>query len=258
MRRFRVILAGALTTAWAFAGGLFADEAATKSPGELPAEKRVARTWSEKMFSELEYDFGAVARGANVQHALTVTNPYKEEMHFDKPMHSCGPCIVPTMDRQDLKSKESALFILSLDTVHFKDLRVDTNHVSVSFDKKKYVLVRIPVTAYIRRDVSVEQRAISDSATECRLRVTYRGKDEWKIHKVRCAHPQLHSRIEEVSRANETVEYDIHLKLATPAASDRERENVSIETSDKEHSTVLIKTIIGNDLRENHQGLARP
>lgn len=212
--------------------------------------------WAEQMFSELKYDFGNVARGAETKHVIEIVNLYKEDVTLSTPVASCR-CITPYLDRTHLKSKEVARLTLNLDTVAFKDKRDVTLTMSATFDGLNSKPIRIPIQAYIRRDVVLEPGSVHfgtaapGETAERRVRVIYAGRGDWTIRSVRSNSAHLTSELKEVSRFGQNVEYELLVKLTGTAPKGSLKEQLVLETDDASNPNipVLVDATIEHDLK---------
>ena|GEM_PF-280983 len=212
----------------------------TKTQGGLPGGN-----WAEQMFSELKYDFGPVAMGAEAKHVIEITNLYKEDVTLSSPVTSCA-CITPQLDNFVLKSKQTARLVLNLDTINFKKKRDVTVTLSATFDQLNFKQIRIPITAYIRSDVvfspgSVHFGVLSPGeGAERRVQVVYAGRNNWAVRSVRGGSSHLTADIKEVSRFNGRVEYELLVKLAGTAPVGRILDQLVLETDDALNPTIPI------------------
>jgi Protein of unknown function (DUF1573) len=212
--------------------------------------------WAEQMFAEVKHDFGSVAKGAEVKHVITITNPWNETVTFSGLSSSCS-CISPQMNTFELKSKQTAQLTLNLDTLHFSKKRQATVHVSATIDGQSYQQVRIPIEAYIRGDVVIEPGSVQfgllapGEAAERRVRIRYAGRSDWTIRSVRNGHPHLATSFTEVSRIGINVEYELLVKLAGTAPLGPLHGQVVLETDDQKNPTipVLVDGSIEPDLQ---------
>jgi hypothetical protein len=212
--------------------------------------------WAEQMFSELKYDFGNVARGAETKHVIEIVNLYKEDVTLTTPVASCR-CITPYLDRTHLKSKEVARLTLNLDTIAFKDKRDVTLTMSATFDGLNSKPIRIPIQAYIRRDVVLEPGSVHfgtaapGETAERRVRVIYAGRGDWTIRSVRSNSSHLTSELKEVSRYGQNVEYELLVKLSGTAPKGSLKDQLVLVTDDLANPNipVLVDATIENDLK---------
>ncbi len=236
------------------------------TPPQPAPNRHPGRNWAEQMFTELQYNYGSVARGAEAKHIIEITNLYKEDVTITTPISSCG-CITPTIDamglndRFVLKSKEKAQLVLKLDTIKFSRKRDVTVSLRSTFDNLNYKEIRIPITAYIRSDVVFEPGSVQfgtvspGEAREQRVRVKYAGRANWTVRSVRASNPHLQPVIREVSRFNGNVEYDLLVKLAGTAPLGRLLDQVVLETDDALNPTIplLVEGQIEADLQVTPQ-----
>src|SRR5579872_3590488 len=103
--------------------------------------------WAERMFSELNHDFGVVARGADVKHRLKITNNVGRPVHIATVTTTCG-CTAAKPEKETLASGESTHVEITMNTVKFEGHKPSS--VTVVFDRPSHAEVRIPVESYIR------------------------------------------------------------------------------------------------------------
>jgi hypothetical protein len=193
--------------------------------------------WAQKMFSELEHDFGVVARGADVRHRILIRNLYKETVTISGISTSCG-CTSATASATTIPTNETVDLIVAMDTLKFmrqKDTHVD---VRLTFDGIHIKEVRIPIHAYIRPDVVLEP-GVADFGTvglgagaQRHIALKYAGRDDWQIREVRSnsTHVQVHA--EETGRGNGRVDYRLVVDLSPDAPEGAIRDQLTIITDD--------------------------
>jgi len=223
-----------------------------------PATKvmRPGLNWAEQMFSDLKHDFGNVARGAETKYVIEIVNLYKEDVTLTTPSTSCR-CITPYLDRTHLKSKEVARLTLTLDTVAFKDKRDVTVTMSATFDGINSKPIRIPIQAFIRKEVVLEPGSVHfgtaspGETAERRVRVLYAGRNNWTIRAVRSDTSHLTTEFREVSRFGQNVEYEVLVKLSGTAPKGSLKEQLIIETDDANYPAIplLVDATIEADLK---------
>ena len=229
------------------------------APGAIVAKPMTSRpgaSWAEQMFSEWKYDFGSVAKGAEFKHVIEITNPFKETVTLSGLTSSC-PCISPVLDKYQLKSKETAQLILTLDTLHFSGKREVTVTLSATFDGLNFKQVRIPIAAYIRGDVVMEPGSVQfgqvspGEAVERRIRIRYAGRSNWTIRNVRCKNTHMTAKALEVARSGINVEYELLVKLVGTAPLGPLFDQIVLETDDLNNPTipVLVDGTVETDLQ---------
>lgn len=180
-----------------------------------------AQEWARAMFDHTTHDFGAVARGAKVEHRFIVENTYEEDAHIQSVSSSCG-CSTPQVNRQTLKTWEKAEILVTVDTRGFLGRKDAT--ITVVLDKPFPAEVQLHVHTYIRSDMVVQPGAalfgsVAQAAgAKQTLAVTYAGREDWRIGRVECANPNIDAQVVETNRSAGQVAYDltVQLKPGTP------------------------------------------
>ncbi len=212
---------------------------------EKPVAIRLGDNWAEQMFSDLKFDFGSVAKGAEIKHVIEITNPWKETVTLSGLTSSC-PCISPVLDQYQLKSKETVQLALNLDTLHFSGKREVTVTVSATFDGLNYKSVRIPIAAFIRGDVVMEPGSVQfgqvspGEVAERRVRIRYAGRSNWTIRNVRSKNTHLTVAAHEVARSGINVEYELLVKLVGTAPLGPLLDQIVLETDDLNNPTIPV------------------
>lgn len=221
-----------------------------------PVPLRPGGSWAEQMFLELKYDFGSVAKGAEIRHVIEITNPWKETVTLSGLTSSC-PCISPTLTKYELKSKQTAQLVLALDTLHFSAKREVTVTLSATFDGLNFKQVRIPISAFIRGDVVMEPGSVQfgqvspGETAERRIRIRYAGRSDWTIRSVRCKNPDMTAQVQEVARSGIHVEYVLLVNLAGTAPLGPLLDQLVLLTDDLNNPTipVLVDGSVESDLQ---------
>ncbi|MFV0442787.1 MAG: DUF1573 domain-containing protein [Planctomycetaceae bacterium] len=177
------------------------------------------QNWAEKMFSELEHDFGVVTKGSDVQHKIEIKNLYGEPITLLSSKSSCG-CTTPELSTRILQPGEVGYLNLKLNTVRFSKHKNPNVDVQVSFGKSAITTVRIPVHAYIRDDVTTSSDTVdfgivgAGQAAQQTVQVNYHGHNPWKITGVRDAGSGVSVEISKPRRTAQGLTYDIALSLS--------------------------------------------
>lgn len=193
--------------------------------------------WAQKMFSELEHDFGVVARGADVRHRIFIKNLYEETVTIHSVVSSCG-CTNAKASQNSLRTGETAYIELVLDTVNHMREKSPNIDVTVSFDGIHQKQVRIPVHVYIRSDVVLQPGAAdfgtvdAGSGAQQKLSIAYAGRDDWRIREVRTNRDFLQATVTEKHRSAGRVDYELIVNLAPTAPQGALREQILLLTDD--------------------------
>ena len=212
----------------------------------LITQSASGQEWARKMFEENRYDFGKVARGADVSHRFKVTNKYKETAHISNVRTTCSCVSAKQPEVTTLKSLESTYIEVSVDTRKFTHKK--ESNLVVTFDRPFYAEVKIPLEAYIRTDVVLTPGGANFGAVDLgagariTIDVAYAGRSDWTLKDVKIANENLDAKITEVSRAGGQVRYrlDMFLKPTTPLGSLREQ--VMLVTDDANPHVPLLVT----------------
>jgi len=193
--------------------------------------------WAQKMFSELEHDFGTVARNADVRHRIYIRNLYQETVHIADLSSSCG-CTTATASAKVIPSGESVYLELVLDTKNHSKQKDPNIDVRLTFDGVNYKVVRIPLRAYIRTDVVMQPGAADFGSVDLgagavqRLSIAYAGRPDWQIREVRTGRECLKAAVQEKLRGGGRVDYELVVQLDPNAPEGALRDQVVLVTDD--------------------------
>ena len=202
-----------------------------------------AQDWAEKMFDSLEHDFGSVAKDSLAEHRFRITNSYKEEMRIASVSASCG-CTTPTVTRKVIPSGETAELIARYNTDKFVGERSAT--LTVRFAPPFAAEVRVQVRGYIRQDVVLDPGRVEfgsfDAATgaQQRVRITYAGRNDWKVTDIRSANEHFAAELRPVSRQAGRVAYDLVLRVKPGAPAGYINEHLTLVTNDRNRGSVSL------------------
>ncbi len=195
-----------------------------------------AQEWARKMFGETSHDFGAVARGAKVEHRFVLENIYEEDAHIASVRSTCG-CTAAEVTKHDLKTWDKAEVVATLDTRNFLGQKDST--ITVVFDRPFPAEVQLHIHSYIRSDVVVQPGAVQFGAVaqgtpvEQRVTVSYAGRDDWRIERVECSNPHINIELSEAARTAGQVSYDLVARLAGDTPVGYLRDQVVLITNDQ-------------------------
>lgn len=191
--------------------------------------------WAEKMFDRLKVDFGVVARGADTQQRVLITNPYKQAVNISGVRTTCG-CSAAKPSQSRLEPGETAYVEVTMDTRRF--MRRKDSNVIVTFDQPAFAEVRIPITAYIRTDVVLTPGSANfgpvPAGEEVRrtIKVAYAGRESWTLQEVRGQNEHLTAEMVETGRGGGRVNYEVHIVLKSTAPIGTFREQLTLVTDD--------------------------
>lgn len=215
------------------------------------ASPAAAKEWARALFSTTSHDFGAVARGANVEFRFVIDNIYLEDVHIVSVTSSCG-CTIPQVTKNTIKTYETAELVAQLDTRRFHGHKEAT--LKVVFDKPFPAEVQLHVTANIRSDVVVEPGSAQFGSvsqgkpSRQRLLISYAGRKDWRIVDVASACKFLGAELRELNRSGETpyarVEYELTLVVKENAPAGYFREQAVVRTNDTSAGTVDVPIVV--------------
>lgn len=210
--------------------------------GGSPVEAQSSNlNWAEKMFSDLNVDFGTVARGADTRHVIVVENLYEEDVALVDVKTTCG-CTAAKPDKTLLKTHDKAQIEVVMDTkkfMHRKDSNVDVTLRFHGANGAATKTVRVPITAYIRSDV-VLTPGNADLGTvefgqpvERILNIAYAGRPDWQITGIRNGNDRIQTALTEVERGAGRVSYQLSVRLDSSAAIGAFQDKIYLLTDDQ-------------------------
>lgn len=209
----------------------------------LCASVATAQQWAEKLFSERSFDFGPVARAAKVEHAFTIKNPYKDDIHIAAVRSSCG-CTQPRIVNDTIKANEQGTVVAAFNTRAFTGKRGAT--VTVTIDRPQYAEVTLSVRGYIRTDVVLDPGQVNfgsvaeGQSAEKQIRINYAGRSDWKITGVNSPSPYLTATVKELNRAHGRANYELDVKLAEGAPTGYLQQQLVLLTNDRRSTEVPV------------------
>ncbi len=201
----------------------------------LLASSAGAQEWALKMFNTTSHDFGTVAKGSKAIYRFQFKNVYEEDLRILSVSSSCG-CTTPRISKRELKTFETAEIIADFNTRDFHGHKSAT--LTVMIECVSHAEVQLRVTGFIRTDVVTQPGAIDfgtvdhGSGVEQRLKVTYAGRDNWKILDVRTADPWYEVEMTEIARGNGRVAYDLLVRLTKDAPIGYVKDQLILVTND--------------------------
>lgn len=202
-----------------------------------------AQQWAKRMFTQLDHDFGTVARGAKSEYEFELKNIFKEDVHLSSVTSSCG-CTSPSITKQDLKTYEVSSILAKFNTRTFLGQRGAT--LTVTIDKPYYAQVQLHVKGYIRSDVvlepgGVEFGSVDHGATaEKTIDISYAGRGNWKILEAKSGSDYLDTSVKETRRKDGRVSYQLVVKLKEDAPPGYIKEQIVLLTNDQKSKEVPV------------------
>jgi hypothetical protein len=230
------------TLAAVCAGGIVSPAAAQQAtttsvittPSQPPQASGPRLNWAEQTFSELAMHFGTVPKGANVVKSVTVTNPYKEDLQLTNIGTSCG-CFQASTPKKVLKTHESTVISVSMNTIKFSGDRNANLDVTMTFNGKDYKSVRIPLKGFIRTDFEINPPAVNLATVEqgrgtTRSVILRSNRPGMKVTGVQATNPMVKPEVRQRGAVGSEFEIAVSLDPSTPLGDIRDV--LSIRTND--------------------------
>ena len=208
-----------------------------------------AEQWVAKMFAEREHNFGTVARGADTVYRFPVKNIYKQDIELVSVRSSCG-CTTPSIEKQILKTGESATSSPRFNTRTFTGMHGATLTVEVAMERQRHQAPRRDAAARQRqhprrrrvqagRDPIRHRRA--GHAVEQEVEVTYAGRPDWKIVDVRGASDDLEVELTQKQRVlGPRRPTSLLVRLKDSASAGYFNEQLMLVTNDEQNPRIPI------------------
>lgn len=201
----------------------------------------VAQPWAKKMFTKVEHDFGTVARGAKAEFVFEFENIYEETLRIAGVRSSCG-CTSVSLTKNTLNTFEKGGVVATFNTASFLGHRSAT--LTVTFDKPFSAEVQLNVQGFIRSDVVFTPGSVDFGVVDVgrgvskQVAIAYAGKPDWRILDVRSANSHLEVELNERSRGNGRVAYDMVVFLKPDLAEGFFQDQLLLVTNDSRNASV--------------------
>jgi len=209
-----------------------------------PTQSAPKLNWAESTFSELSMQFGTVPKGANVVRTVTITNPFKEDLQITNIGTTCG-CFQASTEKKHLKTHESTVVSVSMNTIKFEGDRNANLDVTMTFNGRDYKSVRIPLRGFIRTDFSINPPAVNLATIEqgrgtTRSVVLRSLRPGMKITSVQATNPLVKAEVRERGGYGSS-EFEIAVSLDPSAPLGEVRDLLSIRTNDNSMSELKVE-----------------
>lgn len=212
----------------------------------VSADHCFADAWVTKMFSETEHDFGTVARGADTIFKFPVKNIYKQDVKLLSVRSSCG-CTSPALENKELKTGDTGYIVAKFNTRTFQGNHSATLTLTVEWNDNGVRRIgegQVRVHGNIRSDVVFTPGAVKFEAvdqgkpSEQQVRVTYAGRNDWKINDVRGASDDIEVELTETERRQGRVSYDLLVRMKDNAPAGYFNEQLVLVTNDGQNPRI--------------------
>ena len=173
-----------------------------------------------------------------MEHRFVIENIYEEDAHIKSVTSSCQ-CSKPSIAKRLLKTWEKTEIVVTVDTRAEPGRKDGT--IEVEFDLPFPAKVQLHVhslsaqTWWCSRAWSSSARSIKGPGQAATLKITYAGRNDWKIMRVECANPNIQASAAETSRTPgppSNVAYKLSVELEKTAPPGYIREPLMLVTND--------------------------
>ena len=205
-----------------------------------------AENWASKMFAETNHDFGAVSRNAKTEYAFVIENIYEEDVHIASVRSSCG-CTKPVVNKKTIKTWEKSEIVAQFNTRSF--IGNKSALITVVIDQPYYAEIQLTVHGHIRSDIVTEPGEINfgevavGSKREMPIRISYAGRNDWKILDIRGNSDFLSVRLDPVKRQGNLSVFTIHVTLMETAPIGELQDELTVVTNDPQGSEFSLPTM---------------
>jgi hypothetical protein len=227
----------------------------------ISAGQAAAQEWAEKMFKQLDHDFGTVARGADTVYRFEVTNLYKQTIHLTNVRSSCG-CTSPTIENAagervpsaTVKTHEKAYIVARFNTRTHVGQKGAT--LTVSIGPHPYLAeVQLHVHGHIRSDVVFNPGAVEfgevyqGQASEQTVAVDYAGRSTWEIVDVTNDNDNFEVELKETQRNSNRVSYSLLVRLKSNVPVGYVKDQLTVVTNDTRAESRRIPLFVSGHVR---------
>lgn len=196
---------------------------------------------SGALIEKRSHDFGAVARGAKVQHEFTLNNRFDRPLKVAAVRSSCG-CTAAFAKERVIAPGASTEIVAKFNTRSFLGKRSAT--ITVVLTGPIQTEVQLNVTGYIRSDLVFFPGEIhfgkvtAESGKSIKTEISYAGSAQWKIVDILSAQKHLIADLVETERSSTAVTYQLTTTLKPTAPVGFFAGELIIVTNDQKRSRV--------------------
>jgi hypothetical protein len=155
---------------------------------------------AEKLFEQVNQDFGAVHRGQTLTHSFRILNRTGSRVHVASVRVSCG-CTAARALQDDLAPGAESAILAQMDTHRFSGRKTVT--IYVRFDYPMWDEARLSVSADSRDDITVSPESLSfgrvqrGSSPAATVSVALWGARQWQLLHSKCDSAYIQTKAEE-------------------------------------------------------------
>lgn len=220
-----------------------------------------AADWSDTTFPIKSHDFGTVAVAAKTEFRFPIHNNLSKTIHIRTVRASCG-CTTPIVENNYIGPNQTGEILARYNTDTFRGKRGAT--LTVVIDQPFYTEVRLRVDGYIRSDMVFHPGAIEfgqveqGSGVSKSTKILYAGRSDWQVVDVQSNRPWLMPSLEEVTRSNGRVDYELTVTVGEDAPTGFFQDELVVMTNDRTMPKVPLRVSgqVESSLRVSPQAIA--
>ena len=195
-----------------------------------------AQDWVHTVFPERSVDLGTVARGSKVRHTFRIVNTTNQDLKILNWRTKCG-CTDVRVGAKEIPPGTQTVVEAVLDTTKFQGYKA--SGLTLVLEKPSFLEVDLDVTCFIRGDVVLSPGAVDfgivarASKPTVALHLSYTGgKSDWQVTRMETIGAAVTATLQELSRAEGTVEYQVLATLNPTAPAGYFKDEITLVTND--------------------------
>jgi hypothetical protein len=213
--------------------------------GAISGTSAQAQSWADGMFSELNHNWGPVARGATVRYPFRMTNTTNEPITITGLRPSCG-CTSGASDKSVVVPGDSAVIEARMDTTNFVGHKATILFVSLVSASGRQAEVRLAVSSDIQSDIVLNPGTIdfgyvvAGQEVTRTVRIDRVGMPEWRATKMASSVKGIDAKLAELARTSTGVSYELTVSLRKDAPEGVVRNDLLIYTNDPNNPAIPV------------------
>jgi hypothetical protein len=204
-----------------------------------------AAAWTDALFPQNRYDFGAVPRGAKVKHDFLLVNRLAEPITILNLRPSCG-CTSGRASASMVAPGQTAVIEAQMDTRNFVGPKSTVLYVAVMTAGGREAEAGLGVTAQILSDIVLNPGSV-DFGTVLRgqaptrnLTIDRINGEGWRFERMVSGSRVLNAQLVETSRKGSAVSYALSVSLKPDAPAGPVRDEIRLLSNDPETPSIPI------------------
>ena len=194
-----------------------------------------AAAWADRLFDELERDFGVVQRGSKPEYDFVLTNTGSGDVRIKRLRVSCA-CTRVSSSTDVIPTGASAAIHAVMDTAAFAGPKSVTIYVELDRPRRAQVTLRLACvssTEPVAKTSELNFGLVAVGGPVVRkLNIDYVGDPTWRVVGLDFGNPHLRAEIGEVSRKEGKVRYELTVTLDGAAPAGLFADTIRIRAND--------------------------